>query len=89
MPQVRFVERHALQLLVNAAIRRAAQGLRGVQVVRLDQVFTPGGQYRDVMRYRGRTVRVREADGIHLTVAGTQIAADKILGALRSARVLR
>jgi hypothetical protein len=41
------------------------------------------------MTYRGRRVRVREADGIHLTLAGAQIAADKVMGALRSAGVVR
>jgi hypothetical protein len=89
MPQVLFPERHSLQLLVNGAVRRAAQGLRGVRILRLDQVFTPGGRYRSVMTYRGRRVRVREADGIHLTLAGAQIAADKVMGALRSAGVVR
>ena len=89
MPQVRFAERHQMQLQVNAAIRRAASGLRGVRIVRLDQVFTPGNRYRDVMIYRGRRVRVRERDGIHLTVAGAEIAAGKVFATLRSAGVVR
>ena len=89
MPQVRFPERHELQLLVNAAIRQAAEGLRGVRIVRLDQVFTPGGRYREVMTYRGRRVRVRGDDGIHLTLRGSEIAAGKVYAALRSSGVIR
>jgi hypothetical protein len=68
----------------NAGILRAAEGLPDVHVVRLDLVFTPNG-YRDVIRYRGRTVRVREPDGIHLNVAGAEIAAREVVAALRAA----
>ena len=89
MPQVRYRERHELQLLVNAVIRQSARGMPGVRVLRLDQLFTPRGRYRDVMTYRGRRVRVREADGIHLTLKGAQIAADKVYAALRSSRLIR
>ncbi|MDQ4049710.1 MAG: hypothetical protein M3131_10095 [Actinomycetota bacterium] len=89
VPQVGIPERQLMQLTVNAAVLRAASGLRGVRMVRLDQVLTPGGRYRDVMSYRGRRVRVREVDGIHLTLHGVTIAADRVLAALRSAGVIR
>ena len=46
-------------------------------VLRADLIFSPNG-YRDVMRYRGAKVRVREPDGVHLNVAGTAIAATAI-----------
>jgi hypothetical protein len=68
---------------VNTAILRAAQGLPEVHVVRMDQLFTPDG-YRDVISYEGRDVRVREADGIHLNVAGTRIAAREIVKVLKA-----
>jgi hypothetical protein len=48
----------------------------------MDLLFTPNG-YREVMRYRGRDVHVREADGIHLNVAGTAIAARAVAQAIR------
>jgi lysophospholipase L1-like esterase len=53
-----------------------------VTVLRVDLLFSPDG-YRDVMRYRGVKVRVREPDGVHLNVAGTAIAATAIAAALR------
>jgi hypothetical protein len=67
---------------VNAAVVRAASGLRRVSVLRLDQFFTPDG-FREVMPYRGRSVRVREADGVHLNVPGTAIAAKLVAAELR------
>jgi hypothetical protein len=67
---------------VNVAILRAAQGLEHVTVVRLDRVFTPDG-FREVMPYRGRDVRVRVSDGIHMTIAGSAIAAALVAAALR------
>ncbi|MEA2191883.1 MAG: hypothetical protein QOI73_2004, partial [Solirubrobacteraceae bacterium] len=67
---------------VNRAIVRAGERLAGVRVLRMDRLFTPNG-YREVMRYRGRDVHVREADGIHLNVAGTAIAARAVAQAIR------
>jgi lysophospholipase L1-like esterase len=67
---------------VNAAIVRAGQGLKGVRVLRMDSLFTPNG-FAEVIRYRGRYIRVRTADGIHLNVSGTAIAAKVIATAIR------
>jgi hypothetical protein len=67
---------------VNVAILRAAQGLDRVTVLRLDLLFTPDG-FREVMSYRGRDVRVRVSDGIHMTIAGSAIAAALVAAALR------
>ena len=78
------VERRSLVVrAVNPAILAAAAGRPNVQVVRLDLVFTPDG-YRDVIRYRGRDVSVRDADGVHLNAAGTAIAARIVAQALRA-----
>ncbi len=67
----------------NAGILKAAQGLPDVHVVRLDLLFTPNG-YRETISYEGRDVRVREPDGIHLNVAGAEIAAREVVKALRA-----
>jgi hypothetical protein len=89
IPVPRSVERQALQRVVNAAVLKAAENLPRVRVVRLDEVFTPGGVYRESMVYHGRRRVVRESDGIHLSLDGAKIAADKISQALRAARVVR
>ncbi len=68
-------------LAVNGAIVRAARGRKGVSVLRMDSLFTPNG-FAEVIRYRGRYLRVRTADGIHLNVSGTAIAAKVIAAAI-------
>ncbi len=61
---------------------RAGTNMTGVTVLRMDRLFTPNG-FTETIRYRGRDVRVRTADGIHLNVSGTAIAAKVIATALR------
>ncbi len=67
---------------VNAAVRRAAATYDEdeVAVVDLVKVFTPGGRYRASIE--GRVVR--QADGVHLNVAGASIAAGEITRRLRA-----
>jgi len=77
VPTPRSALRAAITAQVNKAVLTAAEGRPGVKVLRLDGVFTPNG-YREVIRYRGQDVRVRAADGVHLTAAGTAIAAEII-----------
>jgi lysophospholipase L1-like esterase len=74
---------------VNAALRRAARGLDDdVRLIDLARVFTPGGRYRDSMKIGGRTVRVRQRDGIHLNTTGASLAATIVIRALRGDRML-
>ena len=60
---------------VNKGLRRAARKLPGVRLIHLNNVFTPHGRYRQFIRYKGRRVRARQSDGIHLSPAGASIAA--------------
>jgi len=83
VPAPRDVRRRPAVHAVNDAVLRAAGDVPGAHVIRLDQVFTPGGRYRAVMRYRGRRLRVREGDGIHLSVQGSAIATSLIIRRLR------
>jgi hypothetical protein len=69
---------------VNRALRSAATSFPGVvHVVDLGATFTPGGRFRQTMRWRGRTVTVRQADGVHLSVAGASIATTLVLRRMR------
>ena len=74
---------------VNAGLRRAARpyGDR-LRLIHLNRVFTPRGRFRSAMRYHGRLLRVRQADGIHLTQAGAAIAANKVVAAIDRDRAL-
>jgi hypothetical protein len=82
-PEPRYPPRAAITHAVDAAVVRAADGLADVKVIRIDLMFSPDG-YRDVIRYRGRDVRVRESDGVHLSVPGTAIAAKAVAQAIRA-----
>jgi hypothetical protein len=69
---------------VNAALRLAAKRHPGeVHLVDLGRTFTPGGEFRQSIRWHGRTVSVRQADGVHLNVAGASIAATLVIRAMR------
>ena len=83
LPLPREERRVVVTRVVNSAIVEAAAATAPVQVLRMDLVFTPDG-YRNVMRYRGVDVDVRDVDGVHLSVAGTAIAAKIVAQELRS-----
>lgn len=74
---------------VNVAIKRAAERVGGgVRVLDLARVFTPGGRFRQTIRFRGRTIDARQADGVHLSTAGASVAATLIFDRLRADRAL-
>ncbi len=82
-PLPRDPVRLKIMAAVTPAILRAAEGLDRVTVVRVDLLFAPGGAYSETIRWRGRDVRVRDADGVHLNVAGTAIVAQLLAPEIR------
>lgn len=70
---------------ITIAIEHAATGLEGVKVIRVDELFSPRGTYTEVIRHRGREVRVRDADGVHLNISGTAILAQLLAPQIRAA----
>jgi lysophospholipase L1-like esterase len=83
IPLPRQTERRPIVVAANVAIRAATAGVAGVTMIALDRLFTPDG-YRDVMRYRGRNVRVRDVDGLHLSLEGQAIAAREVATVIRA-----
>ena len=84
LPAPRDEARQEIARAVNAAIEVAAQPYRAhVRVLQMDDLFTPGGRYRDAMSVDGRDEIVREGDGIHLNRTGAEVAAGAVLEALR------
>jgi lysophospholipase L1-like esterase len=74
---------------VNRAIKRAAARVgRGVRVIDLVKVFTPGGRFRQYVRFRGKTVNARQGDGVHLSTGGASIAATLLIDRLRADHAL-
>jgi hypothetical protein len=88
VPIARDARRTPAIVAVDGALTRAAASVRGAYVIPADQIFTPGGRYRDTMEYRGRRRQVREADGAHLSLAGARIAADVVIAALQALKLL-
>lgn len=68
---------------INAAVRDAAAGVRGVRLLDLGDEISPGGVYTDTLVEQGTAVPVRAEDGVHLSDAGASIAADAVLEDLR------
>lgn len=88
LPAPRDPRRQVIAAAVNAAVADAALGLPRVSLVPLDFVLSPGWRYRERIRWQGRSLVVRAPDGIHLSAAGTSIAADlaiRVLGQLPGA----
>jgi hypothetical protein len=57
-------------------------------VIPADEIFTPGGRYRETMSYKGRKRQVREGDGAHLSIAGARIAADAVIAVLERLEIV-
>jgi hypothetical protein len=69
---------------VNQALRTAAQSFPGtVRLIDLGATFTPHGRFRARMRWHGKVRTVRQADGVHLSVAGASIATELIVRQMR------
>jgi hypothetical protein len=66
----------------------AARNPDGVRLIHDERVFTPGGYFQPTIDYRGQTVSVRQADGLHLNPEGDRIALSMLLAAMRRDRVL-
>lgn len=83
LPLPRDKDRQEVARTVNAAVRAAASAYRAqVRVLDMTALFTPGGRYRDDMEIDGKETLVREADGIHLNEAGSELAASAVQRAL-------
>ncbi len=83
LPAARRDDVSSIFFAVNEALERAATGLPTVQTLPLDEVLSPGWRYRVTIPYRGRNVRVRVSDGVHLSLPGSRIAAGEVIRALR------
>jgi lysophospholipase L1-like esterase len=84
LPGQRSKARQDIARVVNAALVTAASPYRAqVRILDMGAIFTPGGRYRDAMTVGGREQIVRQADGIHLNVTGSRLAADRVVAALR------
>ncbi|MEA2300611.1 MAG: uncharacterized protein QOE44_1146 [Solirubrobacteraceae bacterium] len=84
LPAPRAPVRQMIARVVNAAITVAAEPWASqIHVLDTVPIFTPGFVYRDAMTVGGQATIVRLPDGIHLNDAGSNLAADAVLAAVR------
>jgi hypothetical protein len=90
LPGPRDPRRQPITRAVNSAVRVAlgAFGTRAT-VLATDDLFTPGGKYRDAMPFDGKNAIVRQEDGIHLNDDGAELAARAVEAQLRGLYALR
>ena len=73
---------------MNAAVLRAAAGEPRVSVVRIDTLLSRTGAHEPFRVIRGRRVKMYLRDALHLSPAGTSLAASAVVAALRDAGAL-
>jgi len=70
---------------VNRAIVRAARTAgTGVHVIDMRKVFTPHNRFQQTACYRGHCFSARQPDGVHLSIAGSRVAADIVARRMRA-----
>ena len=75
---------------MNLALRSAAKREGGgVRLLDMGAVFTPSGRFQQTIRRHGRRISVRQADGIHLNVAGARIATEVVVRRMRRDHLFR
>ncbi|HUO72992.1 MAG TPA: hypothetical protein VMU39_19650 [Solirubrobacteraceae bacterium] len=90
LPEPRPANFQSLFGAVNAGIRWAARRFPGrAALLDANEIFTPGGHYRDFMTYGGRGFVIHESDGIHLSIASDQVLAGVFRRQLQRDRVIR
>jgi hypothetical protein len=75
---------------VNLALRTASKREGdGVRLLDMGAVFTPSGRFQQTIVRHGQRISVRQADGIHLNVAGAKIATEVVVRRMRRDHLFR
>ncbi|MGI8461858.1 MAG: hypothetical protein ACR2OC_09540 [Solirubrobacterales bacterium] len=83
LPLPRDEARQEIAKVVNQGIDVAVQPWRSqIDVLEMDPIFAPDGEYTDSIDVDGESTIVRESDGIHLNDVGSAIAADEVIEAV-------
>jgi hypothetical protein len=68
---------------IDVALKRAAKQVIGVHYVNINPVVTYRGRYVDYKKVDGVLTLIREPDGIHLNIAGSQLVSDAVVKVLK------
>jgi hypothetical protein len=89
LPVPRQRDRRPQFLAINYAIEQAARKAgEEAHVVDTVPVLSPNNEFHHKLRYRGRSVVVRDGDGVHLTTAGARMVRDLVVRAMRRTGVI-
>ncbi len=88
-PAPRAADRAEIYRAVNDGLALAAVGASDLELVDVADLLSPGFVYRTFMRLNGRRTRIRDRDGVHLTLAGALLADRLVMHALVEASIVR
>ena len=89
LPAPRDDTRYVVYAAVDYALRQAALRHDRVRLLDMVRLFTPGYEYRGRMRVKGKRVRVREPDGVHLNRIGAKVALRAVRRTLQADGIIR
>ena len=90
LPAARPADLNHIYKSVNLALHTASKREGdGVRLIDMGAVFTPSGRFQQTIVRGGRRISVRQADGIHLNVAGAKIATRVCLRHMRRDHLFR
>ena len=88
-PAPRAADRAEIYRAVNDGLALAAVGASDLELVDVADLLSPGFVFRTFMRLSGRRKRIRDRDGVHLTLAGALLADRLVMRALVEANIVR
>lgn len=88
-PAARDARRNEAAAAVDQAGIGAAAQVPRAHIIDMAAIFTPDGRFHNRIKYRGKRVDVRATDGVHLSIAGAEIAAEAVINALEDENIVR
>jgi hypothetical protein len=83
MPPVQRAAWAAVDRQINVALPRAARSVPGAEYLDILGPITNHGRYADFVPVNGQMTLIREPDGVHLNITGSDIVAHEVLTVIR------
>jgi hypothetical protein len=83
MPPVQKAAWAAVDRQIDIALPRAAKSVPGAEYLNILGPITNHGNYADFVPVNGQMTLIREPDGVHLNVTGSDIVAHEVLNVMR------
>jgi hypothetical protein len=83
MPPARYPPWAVVDAQINVALARAARSVPGAEYLNILGPITNHGHYADSVPVGGQMTLVREPDGVHLNITGSDIVSHEVLAVIR------